>query len=154
MKFNRIRQAITIACTVVAAGTAQAVEVRQGIEGPSFASSDEKTRDYVKPWDAFSDPTCDTVSVPTTFHSTAYGTSKSGEDEKEQKSLGLVHKAKEYNDEKYEAAHFTAYGQQSHWKPEPYENCTPVPEPQTYALLLAGLGVMTVVARRRKTAKS
>jgi hypothetical protein len=29
---------------------------------------------------------------------------------------------------------------------------TPVPEPETYALMLAGLGVMTVVARRRKTA--
>jgi PEP-CTERM motif/Protein of unknown function (DUF642) len=29
---------------------------------------------------------------------------------------------------------------------------TPVPEPETYALMLAGLGVMTVVARRRKAA--
>jgi hypothetical protein len=29
---------------------------------------------------------------------------------------------------------------------------TPVPEPETYALMLAGLGVMTFVARRRKSA--
>jgi hypothetical protein len=29
---------------------------------------------------------------------------------------------------------------------------TPVPEPETYALMLAGLGVMTFVARRRKAA--
>ena len=29
---------------------------------------------------------------------------------------------------------------------------TPVPEPETYALMLAGLGIMTFVARRRKAA--
>jgi hypothetical protein len=29
----------------------------------------------------------------------------------------------------------------------------PVPEPQTYAMMLAGLGLMAVMARRRKVAK-
>jgi hypothetical protein len=28
---------------------------------------------------------------------------------------------------------------------------TPVPEPETYALLLAGLGLLAVIGRRRKT---
>ena len=148
---NRTRQVIAIACTLVAAGAAQAIEVSRGasFNGPSFAH--EEYKESSKPWDAYSDPNCETVSASTvTFHTTAYGSSKSREDEKEQTSFGLVHKAKEYNDEKYEGSHFKEYGQQSHWKPEYYENCTPVPEPQTYALLLAGLGLMTVVARRRK----
>jgi hypothetical protein len=35
-----------------------------------------------------------------------------------------------------------------------FTNITPVPEPETYAMLLAGLGLMGTIARRRNKSKS
>jgi PEP-CTERM motif len=88
------------------------------------------------------------VEATLTFQGTAYGSSKSKHEQEKVQTL-FEHEQKSYKREHYDVSNFNGYG----WKPD-YEHdyCPPipVPEPQTYALLLAGLGVMTVFARRRK----
>jgi hypothetical protein len=132
--------------------------------GTSFATSDNKNIDPVKPWHAYSDPSCESSEVPKlSFSSTAFGSAPRGHGHEQSVATfdaggqkhGQVEHRKQYfeKNHKYDVSNFQGYGHHGHWKPEPTgDYCTPIPEPQTYALLIMGLGALTVVARRRKLA--
>ena len=162
-----IGSAIAIACVLGNAGAALAVEVMdlptQPGPSPTFIASDYKAHfvdhesaDGVKPWQAYSDPASESVpSVDVSFHTGIRGHTPPQQEQKTAEKI-FGHEQKNYrfgDDDKYDASRFEGYQHHGAWKYEDYADyCTPVPEPQTYALLIAGLGLLTVVARRRKAA--
>ena len=158
--------ALGMAWAGISANHAFALDIASGGQtaGTSFAANDNKDIDPVKPWHAYSDPSCESVEVPKmSFSSTAFGNPPHGRKheqsvaafEADEKKYGQVEHRKHYfgKSDKYDVSNFQGYGHHGHWKPEPMgEYCTPVPEPQTYLLMAMGLGALTVVARRRKLA--
>ena len=163
MKVNGAGRAVLVAWALATAGAVHAIGVvpASNANGTGFAADDDRDRDNVKSWHVYFDPTGDAVTAPDlTFSVAAYGTSKPGPGH-EKTHLSFGHETKHdlnLHDqhfgkrEHYDVSNFHGYGHHSHWKPE--ENgdyCVPsIPEPQTYVLLLAGLSLMTVIARRRR----
>ena len=166
MNIKTLGSAVGLAWACISASQAFALDVSRSSEiaGTSFAASDNKDIDAVKPWHAYSDPSCESVEVPKmSFSSTAFGNPPHGRKheqsvaafEADEKKYGQVEHRKHYfgKSDKYDVSNFQGYGHHGHWKPEPMgEYCTPVPEPQTYLLMAMGLGALTVVERRRKLA--
>ena len=166
MNIKTLGSAVGLAWACISASQAFALDLARGGQtaGTSFAASDNKDIDPVKPWHAYSDPSCESVEVPKmSFSSTAFGSAPRGR-EHEQSVAAFNADAKKYGqvedrkqtfgkNDKFDASNFQGYGHHGHWKPEPMgDYCTPVPEPQTYLLMAMGLGALTVVARRRKLA--
>ncbi len=125
---------------------------------------DEKSVDGVKSWYIFFDPKCRAaVDAEITFSNAITGliTSTQGLLNTDTKFgiAGIDYDSVKHTGlEKRDVATFSGNTLTIHWKAgDPGDHIrvmTAVPEPQTYALLLAGLGVMTLVARRRKAQPS
>lgn len=157
MNIKTLGNAIAVACTCVVVSPAWAIEfnVHDANYSPAFDSSGDTHRAGTKPWHAYSDPGCDSVDVSSmSFHTTVHGAKPAGRDlDKPHAAFGGGSKVHFDKPEKFDVSHFNGYSHHSHWKPEPMgDYCTPVPEPQTYAMLIMGLGALTFVARRRKPA--
>ncbi len=157
MNIKTLGNAIAVACACIVVGPAWAIDitVRPASDGPAFDSSADKDGAGVKPWHAYSDPGCDSVDVSSmSFNTTVHGAKPAGRElDKLPMAFGDGPKVHFDKPDKFDVSHFHGYGQHSRWKPESMgDYCTPVPEPQTYALLIIGLGALTVVARRRKLA--
>jgi PEP-CTERM motif len=125
---------------------------------------DEKTVDGVKSWYVFFDPKCKAaVYAEITFSNAITGlitTTKGLYDTNSVYGIsGVDYESVKYTGlEKRDYATYSGNTLKIHWKAgDPGDHIrvmTAVPEPQTYALLLAGLGAMTLVARRRKAQPS
>lgn len=150
MRVSTLGNAAALVSAFAIAGNANALEVHRlhSLEGSPapFESRGEAEPEGSKPWHVYSDPAYEGVDVTHITFSTGTHTALPTEP-----NLGHTFP----RIEKFPSSHAYGAGSYPEWKHhshDPY--CSPVPEPQTYALLLAGLGAMTIVARRRKAQPS